>query len=133
MNAVDTNVLVYAYGVSAPAKRDAAQKLIVSLSDGVLLWQVACEFVSAARKTVVPGGDATAAWDRLDDIRRLLRLVVPREGSLARAREIQVRTRAQFWDCLIFGACLEAGVTRLYSEDLPGGVVPGLEIVNPFI
>jgi predicted nucleic acid-binding protein len=33
----------------------------------------------------------------------------------------------------IVGACLEAGVTRLYSEDLPGGRPPApLEIINPF-
>jgi predicted nucleic acid-binding protein len=34
---------------------------------------------------------------------------------------------------MIVAACLEAGVTRLYSEYLPGHAVPGeLEIVNPF-
>jgi predicted nucleic acid-binding protein len=38
-----------------------------------------------------------------------------------------------FWDAMIIGACLDCGVQTLYSEDLPGGNVPGeLEIVNPF-
>ena len=37
------------------------------------------------------------------------------------------------WDAMIVAACLECGVQRLYSEDLPGRVVRGpLEIVNPF-
>jgi predicted nucleic acid-binding protein len=36
-------------------------------------------------------------------------------------------------DALIAAACIEAGVTRLYSEDLPGSQAPaGLEVVNPF-
>lgn len=36
-------------------------------------------------------------------------------------------------DELYDAACLDAGVTRLYSEDLPGRPPPeGLEIVNPF-
>jgi predicted nucleic acid-binding protein len=34
---------------------------------------------------------------------------------------------------MIVAACLECGVTRLYSEDLPGRPVPApLEIINPF-
>ena len=34
----------------------------------------------------------------------------------------------------VAAACLECGVTRLYSEDLPGRAVRGpLEIVNPFL
>jgi predicted nucleic acid-binding protein len=34
---------------------------------------------------------------------------------------------------MIVAACQEAGVARLYSEDLPGSTPPdGLEIVNPF-
>ena len=38
-----------------------------------------------------------------------------------------------YWDALLVAASMEAGVTRLYSEDLPGRQPPpGLEIVNPF-
>jgi len=34
---------------------------------------------------------------------------------------------------LIEAACLEAGVTQFYSEDLPGRAPPQpLEIINPF-
>jgi predicted nucleic acid-binding protein len=33
---------------------------------------------------------------------------------------------------MIYAACQEAGVTRLYSEDLPGAAIQGLSIVNPF-
>lgn len=28
--------------------------------------------------------------------------------------------QCSYWDAMIIAACLEAGVTRLYSEDLPG-------------
>jgi len=34
---------------------------------------------------------------------------------------------------MIIAACLECGVTRLYSEDLPGRAIRGLEVVNPFV
>jgi predicted nucleic acid-binding protein len=37
------------------------------------------------------------------------------------------------WDALLVAACLEAGVTRLYTEDFDDSVKKeGLEVVNPF-
>ena len=60
-------------------------------------------------------------------------LVVPSPAALVGAERLHVELRYSFWDALIVAACLDAGVTRLYSEDLPGREPPaGLEIVNPF-
>jgi len=43
------------------------------------------------------------------------------------------RYSLSFWDALIIAACLEADVTRLYSEDFDAYPrIDGLEIVNPF-
>lgn len=69
MNAVDTNVLVYAYDESSPAKRERAQHLLATMSHGVLLWQAACEFIAATRKTLPAGADLSTAWQRLDELR----------------------------------------------------------------
>jgi hypothetical protein len=41
MNAVDTNVLLYAQDPREQDKQRIAQSLIADLEDGVLLWQVA--------------------------------------------------------------------------------------------
>ena len=41
-------------------------------------------------------------------------------------------SRMSLWDALIVAACLEAGVTVLFSEDIPGRAVPGLDFTNPF-
>ncbi|MEX2176980.1 MAG: hypothetical protein WD872_21640 [Pirellulaceae bacterium] len=52
MNAVDTNVLVYAFDMDEPDKRAKAADLITKLvkaQDAVLLWQVACEFIATMR------------------------------------------------------------------------------------
>lgn len=49
MNAVDTNVLIYAHDPRDLVKQNKAVALIASLTDGVLLWQVACEYVAASR------------------------------------------------------------------------------------
>lgn len=50
MNAVDTNILLYLHDPRDPIKQEKAERLITSLTDAVLLWQVACEFVAASRK-----------------------------------------------------------------------------------
>ena len=49
MNAIDTNVLVYAIDSHEPAKQVKARNLLSqqnALSDTVLLWQVAGEYLS---------------------------------------------------------------------------------------
>jgi predicted nucleic acid-binding protein len=52
---------------------------------------------------------------------------------LERARALHLQEQWSFWDATLVSACIESGVTRLYSEDLPGRTSIGsLEIVNPF-
>jgi predicted nucleic acid-binding protein len=50
MIAVDTNVLIYACDQADPRRQKIALDLISNARDGVLLWQVACEFLAASRK-----------------------------------------------------------------------------------
>jgi hypothetical protein len=50
MNAVDTNILLYVHDPRDPAKQAVAASLLQSLTDGVLLWQVACEYLATAQK-----------------------------------------------------------------------------------
>jgi predicted nucleic acid-binding protein len=97
------------------------------------MWQVTCEFVAASRKLRAQGFTAIDAWNRLADYLAIFPLVLPRTGALERARILHAEDGLSFWDAMIVAACLECGVKRLYSEDLPGRVVSGpLEIVNPF-
>ena len=133
MIAVDTNVLIYACDQADPKRQKIALDLITNAQDGVLLWQVACEFISASRKLHKQGFTSTQAWNRLAEFRDLLPLVLPTDGILARAKELHLVRGASFWDALILAACVEAGVDTLYSEDLPGfDDLKGLQIVNPF-
>ena len=99
----------------------------------MLLWQVACEFVAASRKLNAWGFTPLHAWDRLTEYLALFPLILPAPPVFERARLLHLNDGWSFWDAMIVAACLECGVTRLYSEDLPGRAVPGpLEIINPF-
>jgi predicted nucleic acid-binding protein len=74
------------------------------------------------------------AWDRLTDCLAIFPLILPAAGAIERARVPHTEDGWSFWDAMIAAACLECGVTRLYSEDLPGRAVRWpLEIVNPFL
>lgn len=101
--------------------------------DGVLPWQVACEFIAASRKLSPQGFTATEAWQRLAEFLALFPLILPTPAVLDRARALHLQQQWAFWDAVLVSACLDAGVTRLYSEDLPGRTkIDSLEIVSPF-
>lgn len=132
MIALDTNVLVYACDEAEPTRQKHALELIESTTDGVLLWQVACEFIAASRKLSRRGFTADQAWQRLEEVLDIFPIALPTVDVLERARELHVGRQLSFWDAMIVAACIEQGIARLYSEDIPAQRVPELEIVNPF-
>lgn len=133
MIAVDTNILVYACDQREPARQAVARELLASITDGVLLWQVACEYIAASRKLAACGFSAQDAWENLGDLLTILRMVTPSPNMLGTAREIHMTRGVSFWDSMLVAGCIDAGVQRLYSEDLPGCSIAGLEILNPFL
>jgi predicted nucleic acid-binding protein len=133
MTALNTNVLVYACDTADPAKQQRALQIIEDTRDGVLLWQVACEFLAASRKLVAQGFTPGQAWARLTEFLELFPLVLPSAELLDRARELHVNRNLSFWDAMIIGACLDCGANRLFSEDVPSTARFGdFEVINPF-
>lgn len=133
MNALDTNVLVYAHDTREPEKQQKAADLIASLTDGVLLWQVACEYLAASRKLEPLGYSLTQAWRDIYDLRSVWATLLPSWDVIDRANLLLSTHQLSFWDAMIVAACLDGGVLRLYTEDLGGqSHINGLEIVNPF-
>lgn len=133
MNAVDTNIIIYACDSRDPARQAKARELLHGLERCVLLWQVVLEFVAVSRKLADTGFTPEAAWQQVAALRGMMPLVPPNPTMLDRAQMLHVQMRVSFWDAMIYAACLEAGVTRIYSEDLPGSAIPGLEVINPFV
>jgi predicted nucleic acid-binding protein len=133
MTALDTNVLIYACDKADPRRQQIALDLISNTPDAVMLWQVACEFIAASRKLDRQGFTAADAWARLSEFLDLCPLVTPSGTTmLLRARTLHLERHVSFWDAMILAGCVDAGVTLLFSEDIPGGEVPGLSVVNPF-
>ncbi|MBI4569351.1 MAG: PIN domain-containing protein [Planctomycetes bacterium] len=133
MNAVDTNVLLYMHDPRDPVKREHATDLVASLVDGVPLWQVACEFVAASRKLSRVGFTEQHAVFEIARMSDSWRMVLPAWEVFEGATRLRQRRSLSFWDALIISACLEAGVSRLYTENFTGHPeIDGLGIVNPF-
>jgi predicted nucleic acid-binding protein len=129
MIALDTNILIYCCDSRDTRRQQIALDIVAGTTDGILPWQVACEFIAASRKLAEQGFTATAAWQRLAEFLALFPLIMPTPAVL----KLHLQQRWAFWDATLVSACIESGVTRLYSEDLPGRAkIRSLEIVSPF-
>ena len=71
MNAVDTNILIYVNDPRDPAKQSIAASLVSSLTDGVLIWQVACEYLAASRKLEPLGYDRVQGYQYIRDLQQV--------------------------------------------------------------
>lgn len=138
MNAVDTNVFVYALDVDEPVKQAKAQnlfQLLVSKSGAtVMMWQVASELLSNLRKRESAGRITSAEVDsHFRNFLAMFPLATPRAQVFSIYFDLRKRFSLSHWDTLLLAACKEAGVTTLYSEDMDAGTdYDGLAIVNPF-
>lgn len=136
MNAVDTNVLVYAVSADEPIKGPTAMALLDQLTaaDTLLLWQVACEFGAVLSKLRSRGRATDDAFETLAALRGRFPLVLPTPGILDLGLRLHRQEKVAYWDAMLLPACEEAGVDRLYSEDLPGHPsIQGVTVVNPFV
>ncbi len=132
MNAVDTNILIYVNDSRDPAKQGVAISLISALTEGVLLWQVGCEYLAAGRKLESLGYNRAQAYQYIRDLQQVWDTALPTWSVIDRAENLMSRFSLSHWDSMIIAACLEINVQTLYTEDLGYSSIDGLGIVNPF-
>jgi len=132
MNAVDTNSLIYVNDPRDSVKQQAAAYLVSNLTEGILLWQVACEYLAANRKLESLGYDRAQAYQNIRDLQQVWYTALPTWSMIDRAENLMSRFNLSHWDSMIIAACLEANVHTLYTEDLGYSSIDGLKIVNPF-
>ena len=131
---LDTNVLVYSVDLESPEKRRRALELInrgLTERTVCISFQVVQETLNVLiRRTETP---ADRIRQLMDSILVPLWQVYPSASLCHDAISIQGRYGFSFYDSLIIAAALEAGCTRLYSEDLQHGQqIERLTIINPF-
>jgi predicted nucleic acid-binding protein len=133
MTVLDTNVLLYAHDPRDQSKQQLAIQLIQSVSDGVLMWQVACEYLAASAKLEPFGYNRGQAWQDIEELQTVWTSIVPPWSAINRARALMQKYSLPFWDAMLLGACVESGVTKIYSQDFDAyAEIDGVGIVNPF-
>lgn len=133
MESVDTNILIYAGDPRDPRKQRMASELVDSIEDGVLLWQVACEYLNVTRR-LHPGRDGLAIGHRrIQYLMREWEMAMPAGRMIDMAVDLLGRYSLSFWDSMIVAGCIHHGVDRLYTEDFDAYLrIGSLEVVNPF-
>jgi predicted nucleic acid-binding protein len=132
----DTNVLTYLFDETDKRKTDIAQGLIqtgLRTGSGCISFQVVQESLNLLIHKFANPASPDRATRFLDDVLTPLWQTMPSEELYERTLALQNRYRYRFYDSLIIAAALEAGCSRLYSEDLQDGQrIEGLTITNPF-
>jgi predicted nucleic acid-binding protein len=133
---IDSNVFVYLFDDADERKRGIADGIVESAlkeSGASISFQVVQETLNVVTRKLPEPMTAEDAGLFLDRVLAPLWRVWPSLALYRRALEVQARYRYGFYDSLIVAAALDAGCTRLYSEDLQDGQkIEGLEIENPF-
>jgi len=130
---VDTNVLVYRYDLSEPAKHRRATDRLDRLWEthlGRVSTQVQHElYTTLSRKLGMPRDDARTivtsleAWQPVDVDHQVV----------TRAWALEDRHSLSWWDALIVAAAQICGAEVLLTEDLQHGAeYGGVRVVDPF-
>lgn len=134
---LDSNILVYMFDQRDDRKRGMAINIIEQgLLDGsaCISAQVIQESLNVCiRKLLKPLTPESAARVLKSTLLPLCK-VWPNEALYLKGLQLQQRWSLSFYDALIVAAALQAGCTRLLSEDMQHGLrIETLRIENPFL
>ena len=132
---LDTNILVYAYDLSAGQKQKLAAQLMERCwenENGCISLQVLQEFfVTVTRKLAMPLDHQTARQIVADLAQ--WRLHTPKASDLLQAIDLQRDYQLSLWDAQIVQSAASLGCRQLLSEDLNHGqVYSDVQVINPF-
>ena len=133
---LDSNIFIYLFDNVHPHKQAIARDIVraaLEAESGAISYQVVQETLKVITTKLAPALPQ-------HEVHRFLYLtlvplwhVMPSADLFDRTLVIQARYRFGFYDSLIVAAALDAGCTRLYTEDMQHGQqIESLTITNPF-
>jgi predicted nucleic acid-binding protein len=133
---LDSNVFVYLFDETDDRKRTRAEQLVrdgIASGEACISFQVVQETLAVVTGKLKRKASAEQAHELFEHFLAPLWRVMPTPELYFRGLQLQKRYSIGFYDALIVAAALEAGCTRLWSEDLQDGLTIGrLTIKNPF-
>lgn len=133
---LDTNLLVYAYDVSAGSRHRQALAIIAQLSQSgtlVVSTQVLIELAACLRRKVSRPLPVPDIQRIILEVMDAWQIFVNQPESIVAALDLESRFQLSFWDALILQAAQSSSSNILYSEDFNHGqLYNGVRVVNPF-
>ncbi len=128
---IDTNVLVYAFGLNTTAAKKAAAVAVLAehRETAVMTSQVLHEFMDVAFRH-----QQSVAWiaDQVRSLTRFWAVLTPTLRTPELALDAIATHQLSLWDALIWAVAREHGISIILSEDGPtGATIGGITYVNP--
>lgn len=134
---IDSNVFIYLFDETDERKRSIADGIVGSAlrnDSAAISFQVVQETLNIVTQKLPAPMSVEDAGRFLERTLAPLWEVSPSLSLYRRGMWIQSRYQYSFYDSLIIAAALDAGCSRLYSEDLQDGQrIESLTIENPFL
>lgn len=132
---VDTNVLVYAYDLTAGEKHQAARALLNEIWEkqlGCISIQVLQGFYNTVTRKIPQPIASSTATQIIQDLKQW-RIHSPNADDVIAAISVQTSKQVSFWDALIIHSAQRLGCAFLWSEDLNHGqIYNSVQVRNPF-
>lgn len=132
----DANIFIYLFDETDAEKRRISENILADAlicDTGVISFQVIQETLNVITTKLKVPASTEDALRFLEIVLTPMWRIMPSMDLYTSAIAIQSRYRHSFYDALIIAAALEAGCTRLLSEDMQHGQrIEGLVIENPF-
>ncbi|MGH3090653.1 MAG: PIN domain-containing protein [Rubrobacteraceae bacterium] len=134
---IDSNVFVYLFDETDERKRSIADGIVDSAlrnRSAIISFQVVQETLNVVTRKLPTPMTPEDAVRLLDRTLAPLWKVSPSAALYRRAMDIQSRYKYSFYVSLFIASALDAGCSRLYSEDFQDGQrIESLTIENPFL
>ena len=131
---LDTNVFIYLFDETDDFKRRRAESVVQSAIDGrsgCISYQIVQETLNVLTGRLNIGQQVAEVL--MDTTLAPLWTIYPSPTLFRLGLDVRARYRFSYYDSLIVAAALQAGCTRLYTEDMQHGqVIDGLTIEDPF-
>jgi predicted nucleic acid-binding protein len=129
---IDSNILIYAYSITEPDKRQTARDTIDKYNS-IISIQVINEFSSnCLKKLKKTHNEIITAIQEISRNFPIAQITIP---TVVKALQLQKRYQFSYFDCIMLASALENNCTYIFSEDMQHGQVieETLTIMNPFI
>ncbi len=133
---IDSNIFIYLFDETSPKKRAVAENIIykaIEKKESIISFQVVQETLNVLTTKIEKPLSAEDTKQFYEKVLLPLWKINPNPMLYSRALDIGLRFHYGFYDSLILSASIEAGCSRLLTEDLQDGQeVDSVRIHNPF-